>query len=100
MTETIRDKDLHGETVYDRGYEYPTDEELRMIFASSCIESVAERLGASPSETYKRMRAVNLIHDYILKHYDVIHSESRENITRDVAEVLLMWEKAGRDDDA
>lgn len=79
-------------SVYDRGISYPSDQELRMIFASSCIEEVAKKTNCHASDVYKRMKKVGLIHDYILKHYDVIHSESRENITNDILDVLNEWE--------
>lgn len=67
--------------------------EDRMIFASSCVESVARRLGITPKEAYARMKRVNLIDGYILKHYEVIHAESRQCVTDDVVGCLLDWEK-------
>lgn len=100
MTETATNSILLNQSVYDRGIAYPSDDEIKMIFVSSCIESVAAEIDKSPSDVYKRMVAVNLIHDYILKHYDVIHTESRENITKDIIEVLNLWEKKGGDTDA
>jgi hypothetical protein len=67
--------------------------EDKMIFASSCVESAARELGMTPREMFMRMEAVNLINGYILKHYDVIHAESRKNITEDIIGCLLDWEK-------
>lgn len=67
--------------------------EDRMIFASSCVESTARELGITPAEAYARMKRVNLIEGYILKHYEVIHAESRKNITEDIVGCLLDWEK-------
>ena len=72
--------------------------EDRMIFAASCIESVARKWNLPPNEVYKRMKRVNLIEGYILKHYDVIHTESRENITEDIADCLLQWEKVKKEE--
>lgn len=66
--------------------------EDRMIFASSCVESTARALGVSAIDMYKRMKRVNLINDYILKHYEVIHSESRRHVTEDIVECLQIWE--------
>jgi hypothetical protein len=66
--------------------------EDRMIFAASCVESVARQLGCSSKEIYQRMKNVDLINNYILKHYETIHSESRKNITDDVVACLLLWE--------
>lgn len=72
---------------------YWDDKTLQMIFASSCIETAAHRLGCSTNAMYQRMKRVNLINDYILKHYNAIHSESRKNITDDVIGCLTEWEK-------
>ena len=72
--------------------------EDRMIFAASCIESVARKWNLPPNEVYRRMKRVNLIEGYILKHYDVIHTESRENITEDIADCLLKWEKVKKEE--
>ncbi|WP_456088310.1 DUF3791 domain-containing protein [Parabacteroides sp.] len=67
--------------------------EDRMIFASSCVESAARALGISAKEMYKRMKRVDLINGYILKHYEAIHSESREHVTEDILGCLQNWEK-------
>lgn len=63
-----------------------------MIFAASCVESAAIHFGCSSTEMYERMAAVDLINGYILKHYQVLHSESREYVTEDVINCLLAWE--------
>ncbi len=72
------------------------DIEDRMIFAASCIESVARKWNLPPDEIYRRMKRVNLIEGYILKHYETIHAESRENITEDIAGCLLQWETTAK----
>lgn len=65
----------------------------RMIFAASCVECVADRLQISAADAYKRMKHVNLIEGYILKHYDAIHSESRGLIIDDILGCLHDWEQ-------
>lgn len=67
--------------------------ENRMIFASSCVKSAARVLGVPAHEMYQRMKAVDLINGYILKHYEVLHTESRENVTEDIIDCLMAWEK-------
>ncbi len=67
--------------------------EYKMIFVASCIEAVAKKLNITTEEVYRRMKNVDLINGYILKHYNVIHSESRENITTDIIECLKLWEQ-------
>lgn len=69
-----------------------TDIEIRMGFAASCVEVVAKRAGCSYSEMYQRMKRVGLINNYIMRHYDTIHTESRENITDSILECLENWE--------
>ena len=64
-----------------------------MIFASSCVESAARALDISAKEMYKRMKRVDLINGYILKHYEAMHSESREHVTEDILGCLQNWEK-------
>lgn len=63
-----------------------------MIFASSCIESVAKKLNISSSEVYIRMKKVGLLENFILKCYDALHTQSREHVTEDVLGALLLWE--------
>lgn len=70
-----------------------TEEELKTIFVSSCIESAARIKGCSASEMYLRMKRVGLIENYIWEFYDVLHSQSREYVTEDVLKTLDIWEK-------
>ena len=53
-------------------------EELRNIFAFSCVEAAARKLGCSTSEMYRRMKRVGLIHGFIIPGYEALHSQSRE----------------------
>ena len=70
-----------------------TEEELRTIFVSSCIESAARARGCSSSEMYRRMKRIRLIEDYIWEFYDDLHTQSREYVTEDVLKTLDIWEK-------
>lgn len=70
-----------------------TDQEILMGFVASCIEDVAEKLGLDYSEVYKRMKAVGLIENYIIPHYDVLHTESRANVTAGMIDTLMRWEE-------
>ncbi|MCQ2973960.1 MAG: DUF3791 domain-containing protein [Bacteroidales bacterium] len=67
-------------------------EEILMTFVASCVETVAEKLNIPSKEILNRMINVNLIDGYILPCYEVLHSESRENITQDIINCLLNWE--------
>jgi hypothetical protein len=39
------------------------------------------------------MKRVDLINQYILPYYDMLHLESREHLTDDIIECLTNWEK-------
>jgi len=71
-----------------------TDQEILMGFVASCIEDVAERLGVDYAVIYDRMAAVGMIENYIIPHYNVLHTESRENVTSGLIETLNRWEEA------
>lgn len=71
-----------------------TAQEILMGFVASCIEDVAERLGVDYAVIYDRMAAVGMIENYIIPHYNVLHTESRENVTSGLIETLNRWEKA------
>ncbi len=69
-------------------------EQLRNIFASSCIEAAARKLGCSTGEMYRRMKAVNLFSDLIYPCYDTMHTQSREHVTEDVLTSLKIRQEA------
>lgn len=68
-------------------------EEIKLAFAASCVEGAARKLGVPYIEVYNRMKKVDLINKYILPHYDMLHTESREYLIDDVIECLTNWEK-------
>lgn len=63
-----------------------------MAFVATCIEATARLLNTSYKEVYQRMQRVGLIENYIIPHYETLHSESRENIAEGIAECLKEWE--------
>ncbi len=67
--------------------------EIRLGFVASCIEFVARELKCSFRDVYRRMNKLGMIDDYIYKHYNTIHTESRENITKDLIDYLNEQEK-------
>lgn len=64
-----------------------------MMFAASCVEWAADASGCDYLDIFNRMDKVGLIDNYIIKNYEVLHTESRENITADVLETLNIWEQ-------
>lgn len=69
-----------------------SDEEIKMGFIASCIESAAERMGCGYDEMLNRMENVGLIDNYIYPHYEALHSEDRNNLTDNIIETLNRWE--------
>ncbi len=66
--------------------------QLVMTFVATCIESTARLLNTPYQEVYQRMKNVGLIENYIIPHYESLHSESRENIAKGIVECLKIWE--------
>ena len=64
-----------------------------MAFVATCIEATARLLNVSYKDVYQRMKKVGIIEDYIIPHYEVLHSESRENLAEGIVECLNNWEK-------
>ena len=63
-----------------------------MAFVSTCIEATARLLNTSYKEVYQRMKKVGMIENYIIPHYELLHSESRENLAEGMVECLNNWE--------
>ena len=61
-------------------------EEIIMGFVASCIEDVADALDYL--EVYQRMNTVKMIDEYIIQSYEVLHSESRKNVTEGLIDTL------------
>ncbi|MBO7279471.1 MAG: DUF3791 domain-containing protein [Bacteroidales bacterium] len=68
-------------------------DEIVMGFVASCIEDVADTLALDYLEVYQRMDAVRMIEDYIIPNYEVLHSESRKNLTDSLIDTLKRWEE-------
>ena len=76
----------------DNGYSYPSQQMLKNIFASSCVESVARKLQLSTTVAYQRMKAVELFRDVVFPCYETLHNQSREIATEDILEALTVRE--------
>lgn len=63
-----------------------------MTFVATCIETTARWLGVSYKDVYQRMKRVGLIEQYIIPHYETLHTESRENLAAGLVECLNNWE--------
>lgn len=63
-----------------------------MAFVATCIEATARLLNTSYKEVFHRMKQVGLIEKYIVPHYEVLHTESRENVAAGIVACLKEWE--------
>ena len=66
--------------------------QVMMTFVTTCVETTARLLNTSYKEVYQRMKRVGLIERFILPHYEMLHSESRENIADVLVECMNNWE--------
>ena len=63
-----------------------------LAFVATCIEATARTLNTSYEEVFSRMMSLGLIDKYIYPNYEVLHSESREIIVKDLIECMQEWE--------
>ncbi len=70
------------------------DEKYRRIhFAVMVIEGCAKRLNISGQEMFKRLDGQDIIHSRLLRHYELLHTQSLEWVIDDTLETLNNWEK-------
>ena len=69
-------------------YQDLSRDQIVMGFVASCVEDVANRLGVAPAEIYRRMDAVQMIDGYLMAFYETLHTESRENLTDSLIDLL------------
>ena len=61
-------------------------------FAVFCIENVAMRLNSFPEAIYSKLAIdSNILNEYIVPEYEVLHTQGKEYIINDIVE--LMQEK-------
>ena len=65
-----------------------TDEEIKFGFLAQCIEAVAVANNCGYSEMLDRLEKADMTEGYILAHYNVLHTESMENIIADITDLL------------
>ncbi len=64
-----------------------------MAFVATCIEATARVMKTTYKDVFHRMARVGLIDNFIIPHYDTLHTESRENIANEMIECLNNWEE-------
>lgn len=88
-------RNIHG-LMSDNGYDEPTEEELRNIFAASCIEAAARETGCSAMEMYRQMKEANLFAELIYPCYETLHTQSRSIVTEDVLTALQVRQREAK----
>ena len=66
--------------------------QIRLAFVATCIEATARTLGQSYQEVYARLKRLDVIENYIYPHYNVLHTESRENVVQDIIGLMNEWD--------
>ena len=64
----------------------------RIHFATMALESGAKRLGITPLEMYRRLKRQGLIQQRLIRHYDLLHTQSLDYVADDIADTLKNWE--------
>ena len=59
-------------------------------FVIYMIHACAQKWGQSPSVVYKRMQNASCIEDYLVPHYDVLHTQGTSFVVEDIEEYLKM----------
>ena len=58
-------------------------------FVVFCIENVAKELGVNAERVYQAFTGEsNILKGYIIPEYDILHTQSREYIVRDILDVM------------
>jgi hypothetical protein len=58
-------------------------------FAVFCIENTAWRLNINGAEAYSMLaERSRILDDYIIEHYDALHTQGSEYITNDIIEYM------------
>lgn len=70
----------------------PVVDDRIMEFVIFAIESAAQKMDISAPALYNRLEKVNLIQNYLIGGYDMLHTQSREYIADTLIEALDNWE--------
>ena len=63
--------------------------ERELEFAIFCIENIASFLKKDAKEVYKMLtEKSNILYDYIVPEYEMLHTQSKEYIINDIVEFM------------
>ncbi len=72
---------------------HQTEAYRRIHFAVMAIEASAKKEHVTGSVMHHRLKAQNLIHNRLLRHYDMLHTQSIDWVADDTIEALHNWEQ-------
>lgn len=64
----------------------------RIHFAVMAIEGSAKKLNVSGDVMFNRLKKQDIIHSRLLKHYELLHTQSLNWVIDDTIETLENWE--------
>lgn len=65
----------------------------KIHFAVMAIEASAKRLNVPGDVMFNRLKEQDIIHSRLLKHYDLLHTQSLDWVVDDTIETLENWER-------
>lgn len=70
----------------------------KVHFAVMAIEASAKKQNISAREMHKRLKAQDLIHNRLFRHYELLHTQSLDWVVDDTIETLKNWEQERKED--
>lgn len=65
--------------------------EQELAFVLFCIDFVAKRLNRSPNDVYQLLSSSDLLNDYLVANYEVLHTLGKDYLIDDI--IRLMKER-------
>ena len=59
-----------------------------MQFSVFLIHQLAQNWQKSPRDVYQTLEKTHILDDYIIKHYDVLHSMGEQSLVEDITEFV------------
>lgn len=72
-----------------RMLEKPIKNAKELEFVIFCIENIAIKLGVNAERVYEAFtKKSNILNDYIVPEYEILHTQSKEYIVNDILDVM------------
>ena len=57
-------------------------------FVIYLIHACSQKWGQTPASVYKRLQKTDCIDDYLISHYEILHTQSTDFVVTDIEEYL------------